>query len=128
MVLFCLITTIVSCLQIDQAGFGDVSVKSVDSILRASDKAIVVDVRTPEEYITGHIKGAILIDYYSASFQTQIQRLPKDKPIIVYCRSGKRGQQAREILTSLGYSRVNNMLGGILAWTKSRFPLITGAP
>ena len=48
----------------------------------------LIDIRTPEEYNAGHIKGAIMIDYYAGSFRDNFNKLDKEKAIYIYCRSG----------------------------------------
>ena len=80
----------------------------------------LLDVRTPEEFATGHIAGAANI-----SVQTLAERLsevPEDQPVVVYCRSGNRSAQAAQILQEAGYSSVYD-LGGVNAWTAAGFPL-----
>jgi len=70
--------------------------------------AIIIDVRTEEEYFTGHIKGAINIPLQI--IKQEIQKVYPDKqvPIVLYCRSGNRSQQAYEILKELGYKQIHN--------------------
>lgn len=68
----------------------------------------LIDVRTPEEFIAGHIKGAInlpLSDIQSGSFPAT----PKDKIVYVYCRSGNRSSQASKILNDAGYTHVSDL-------------------
>jgi phage shock protein E len=99
---------------ISPAQYGDVLVSGdVDHVL--------LDVRTSEEYATEHIDGAININV-----EEMIQRLdeiPKDKPIVVYCRSGNRSAEAAQILDSHGFSNIYN-LGGITAWKSAGFPVV----
>ena len=86
----------------------------------ANDHAVqLVDVRTPQEYAEGHLAGAINIDWYSNDFMNQAEAsLTKDRPVMVYCRSGRRSAAAAEKLAAAGY-KTYNMLGGYLAWTES---------
>ncbi|MEQ1566877.1 MAG: rhodanese-like domain-containing protein [Myxococcota bacterium] len=76
--------------------------------------AVVLDVRTPEEYAGGHVKGAKNI-----AVQVLAQRLgevgPKDKPVIVYCRSGARSAAAANMLKAAGYTEVLDV-GPMSAW------------
>lgn len=103
---------------------GDVSARDVAKMLRKDPSIILVDVRTPEEYQQGHLKGCKLMNYYDADFRERAKKLPKDKRIVLYCRSGRRSADAMTYLTSIGYSRVYNMLGGIIAWQKDRQPVV----
>ena len=83
----------------------------------------LVDVRTPNEYKSGHITGAININYYDQDFSTQIAALDKSKPIYVYCRSGVRSKYSSEILKKLGFKKIYNLKGGILNWSTNKLPL-----
>jgi phage shock protein E len=81
-----------------------------------SEKGIVLlDVRTKEEYDTGHIKGSILIPVDNLKEEAESKLKEKNAPIFVYCRSGNRSTTAANILVNLGYKNVYN-LGGINKW------------
>ena len=73
--------------------------KTVDDVIK-SGNYIVVDVRAKDEYDTGHVKGALNIPYDTITKDTE---LDKDKPILVYCKSGKRSAIAYQKLKDLGY-------------------------
>ena len=78
--------------------------------------AIILDVRTPEEYKQAHLPGAKLLTNETISEDTAAVLLPqKDAQIIVYCRSGARSAQAAQKLVKLGYTHIMDM-GGILHW------------
>ena len=76
----------------------------------------LVDVRTPEEYSEGFIPSAINIDYLSPAFSKGIEGLDKDKPIIVYCRSGKRSAKSSEKLEEAGFKKIYDLEGGFSKW------------
>lgn len=99
-------------------------VAKVDELIK-SGKYTVIDVRTKEEYDAGHIKGALNFDYYSDDFEEKIESQLKDKnkPYIVYCRSGMRSLYSAQILEDLGYTDVTNMKGGFLAWQSAGKPV-----
>ncbi|MBO7169202.1 MAG: rhodanese-like domain-containing protein [Rikenellaceae bacterium] len=78
----------------------------------------IVDVRTPAEYDSAHIPGAINIDVTADDFEQNIQVLSKKHTVAVYCRSGRRSKTAAEILAKAGY-RVVELNGGILSWRGS---------
>ena len=78
----------------------------------------LVDVRTPKEYNDGHIENAKLIDFLSEDFKIKIQELEKEKPIYLYCRSGRRSGKASKILTDLGFAEIVDLKGGYLAWSE----------
>ena len=73
--------------------------------------AILMDVRTPEEYDAGHLDQAININWYDANFQDQVYELDRKKTIYVYCKKGGRSAKAAQMLDSLGYKAVD-LLGG----------------
>ncbi|MBO6607364.1 rhodanese-like domain-containing protein [Psychroserpens sp.] len=77
-------------------------------------KVQLVDVRTKKEFNSGHIKGAINIDYFSGKFTTDFNRLNKQQPIFIYCRSGGRSRQAAKKLSKLGFEEIYDLKGGII--------------
>ena len=92
--------------------------------LIADSNVVILDVRKADEFAEGHIKGAILIDQFQSDFVEQAQtKLPKDKTIAVYCRSGRRSANAAGKLADVGYKCVN-LKGGILAWKEANMPVI----
>jgi rhodanese-related sulfurtransferase len=99
------------------------SVEKVDEILKTQkDKYVILDVRTKEEFDLGHLDSAMLIPV--EELEARFGELSKDKPIIVYCRSGKRSATAAAILVSNGFFPVYDMTGGINAWTGKGYPVI----
>ena len=76
----------------------------------------LLDVRTPEEYSAGHLKGAVNINFYEQAFEEKIDSLDKRKKYLVYCKSGGRSRQAMFLMRDLGFEEVCNLSGGILAW------------
>ena len=81
----------------------------------ADEQVQLVDVRTPEEFSEGHIPGAVNIDVKSPDFDTQIATLNPDRPVAVYCRSGRRSKLAAERMTNAGL-QVTELAEGILSW------------
>lgn len=78
--------------------------------------AVLVDVRTPEEYGEGHLEGALNIDWYSPDFAAQWEGIDKDQTIYLYCKIGGRSAQAAQKLDSLGFRHVVNLTGGYDAY------------
>jgi len=83
----------------------------------------VLDVRTPDEYADGHLAGATLIDIYEPDFATRIAGLDRTKTYVVYCRSGNRSGQAVALMAGQGFSAVNDVDGGIVAWQAAGLPV-----
>ncbi len=94
---------------------------TLNSVL--SNNIQLVDVRTPNEFKSGHINKSLNINYYDQDFSTQIAKLDKSKPIYVYCRSGVRSKYSSEILKKLGFKTIYNLKGGILNWNANKLPL-----
>jgi rhodanese-related sulfurtransferase len=99
--------------------YQDVSVEEARELIDAG--AFVLDVRTIDEYNSGHIEGAVLIPH--TNLEERILEVPRDKVILVYCRSGRRSEIASTILINNGFTQVNNMLGGINAWNAAGYSL-----
>ena len=78
----------------------------------------LIDVRTPQEYSNGKIGNAKNIDFYSSSFKTDINKLDKSKPVLVYCHSGNRSGQAVNMMKSMGFTEVYDLKGGWSNWPK----------
>jgi len=85
---------------------------------------VVLDVRTPEEFGEGHLEGAVLIDFYGNDFKDTLSELDRDLPYVIYCRSGNRSGQTREIMTDLGFTDVVDIDGGITAWQADGLPTV----
>ena len=91
----------------------------------ADSNVVILDVRKADEFADGHIKGAILIDQFQSDFVEQAKaKLPKDKTIAIYCRSGRLSANAASKLAGVGYKCVN-LKGGILAWKDAGKPVVT---
>ncbi|MBP0904897.1 rhodanese-like domain-containing protein [Mariniflexile gromovii] len=76
----------------------------------------LIDVRTADEYKSGHINNAKNIDFLSSSFVYKINKLNKKKPVYVYCKSGNRSNKASKQLAELGFTEIYDLKGGFLNW------------
>jgi len=86
--------------------------------------AFMLDVREPSEWNELHMPGATLIPL--GQLATRLNEVPKDKPVVVVCRSGNRSAQARDMLSQSGFSSVTSMAGGMKAWQSAGLPTVTG--
>lgn len=86
--------------------------------LLAEDRdAVIIDVRTREEFDSGYLKNAQLIDIMQPqSFMDSVHKLDKNKNYYMYCRSGSRSGQACQVLDARGFKNTYNLEGGILEW------------
>ena len=81
---------------------------------------LLIDVRTPEEFASGHIQNAVNISV--ETLPARLDEVPGGTPVVVYCRSGNRSASAAQILTENGYQQVYD-LGGILDWVAQGLPI-----
>lgn len=83
---------------------------------QADDTFIILDVRMPSEYATGHMKTALNVNFYSTAFEQTLRKLDRKKTYLVYCASGSRSAKATDKLRSLGFLRIDNMTEGYVAF------------
>jgi rhodanese-related sulfurtransferase len=104
---------------------GEVAPLSQDAFLAlpgSGDKApFVLDVRAPEEYVTGHVPGAVNIPHDQIA--ARLAEVPKDKDVVLYCRSGRRAAMAGEVLSGNGYTRLQHLEGDIVGWQEKQRPV-----
>ncbi|MCC6801994.1 MAG: rhodanese-like domain-containing protein [Anaerolineae bacterium] len=81
---------------------------------------LLLDVRTPDEYSSGHIHDAVNIPVEELA--SRLSEVPKGEPLVVYCRSGRRSAEAVQILSQAGYTNIYD-LGGLNDWTAQGFPV-----
>ncbi len=86
--------------------------------------AFILDVREPSEWTSFHIPGATLIPL--GSLAGRVSEVPKDKPVVVVCRTGHRSQQGRDILQQAGFTNVTSMAGGVTEWQAQGLPIASG--
>lgn len=98
-----------------QAAFVSITAKEAKEMMDTEDGFVILDVRTREEYDTGHIPGSVLIPNTEIEAQAEKALPDKRQLILVYCRSGRRSKLAAQILADLGYTNVKEF-GGIIDW------------
>lgn len=89
-------------------------------------KLFVLDVRTPEEFAQGHVPGAVNIPHDQVS--AHLGDIPKDKDVVLYCRSGRRAGMAAEVLKANGYDHLLHLDGDMNAWMEKARPMQAKAP
>ncbi len=85
----------------------------------------LIDVRTPEEFNSGHIENAINFNYFSEHFKDSISLLQTNVPVYIYCRSGKRSSKSVEAFKAIGFDSIYQLKGGLLNWKKLGFEIIS---
>ncbi len=100
-----------------------VNLQEFEQKLKETKNAVLLDLRTPKEFASGHIKGSKNIDFFGKRFYDQILKYPKDTPLFIYCESGGRSGQTFERLKNEGYQFVYEMHEGMSAWRDSKRPV-----
>lgn len=102
---------------------------SVPEVARKTgrDNTLLIDVREPDEWRSGHIKGARHIPLGKLSDKIEeLQKKDQDKDIVIYCRSGNRSATAASMLVKAGFEQVGHLAGGIVAWEAEKYPVTRG--
>ncbi len=104
-----------SCTDTNQNEIKVVSPEEMKTLLEMEDVQLV-DIRTPEEYQTGFIEYSQNINFLSPTFEDDILNLDKSKPVLVYCKSGKRSAKCSKKLKAAGFVKIYDLEGGIAKW------------
>jgi rhodanese-related sulfurtransferase len=88
--------------------------------------ALIVDVREPNEYTQLRARGAVLLPL--GRLNGRAKDLPRDRELLLMCRTGGRSQNATQFLQAQGFSNVTNVSGGIVAWHAAGLPTTSGEP
>ncbi len=103
--------------------------KELEKRAAIPEKAIaILDVRTPEEYASGYIKGAQNVDIASPEFEKNLAKLDPSKTYLVHCAAGGRSTRSLGILNKLGFKSIIHLDGGLNGWKKAGLPLEKPAP
>lgn len=92
--------------------------------LEADKKVVVLDVRTPTEFRTGHLRNAVNVDYRAPDFEQQVAKLDRSTPYLLHCAVGGRSTKALTVLQRLGFRDVRHLDGGIQAWQNAKLPVM----
>jgi rhodanese-related sulfurtransferase len=95
------------------------NISATDFAKKDLSKAVIIDVRTPGEFGSGHLKGAEMIDISNREFQAKIGKLNKSATYFVYCKTGVRSRSAVSYMVQNGFTKVCNIDGGTLAMVRS---------
>lgn len=113
--------SLISCSQTSKAETKLVTASEFKSQIEKTKNSVIIDVRTPEEYATGHISGAINIDLFNDEFENNIKALDKSKTVFVYCKVGGRSADAAAKLAKESFKNVYDLKGGIMAWQSAKY-------
>jgi len=101
-----------------------VDVATFDKLVKEG-KVTLVDTRTAKEYASGHIEGAVNVDWKNRHFADNILKITDEKPVAIYCRSGNRATRAMYAMSAIGFKEVYNLEHGIKSWKAAKMPLKT---
>jgi rhodanese-related sulfurtransferase len=96
----------------------NLSVNEFSDKIKSDESAVIIDVRTPQEYSDGHIEKSVLIDIYNPTFAKKILELDKTKNYYIYCRSGHRSYHAGVFMLEQGFKNVHHLEEGIISWNE----------
>ncbi len=88
-----------------------------------NDDAVVLDVRTQQEFEKGHLPQAKNVNYRAPDFETLIKQIDREGSFYVYCASGKRSSKAADFMAKEGFDEVYSLKNGILNWQKQGYPV-----
>jgi len=122
--------SLVSCGQKQKEGSDDQSTGSKISLIsptelnKVNKDILLIDVRTPGEYASGHLENSVNIDYKADNFKELIAALDSNQDVYVYCKVGGRSNNAAKIMKKMGFKKIYDLEGGILQWEKEDFKII----
>ena len=99
----------------------------IDAIDSAPPNVVLLDVREPDEFVRGYVRGAVNLP--QADLATRLDEIPRDRPILTICQSGSRSLRSAQFLKQQGYQNVSSIVGGTAAWRATGRPVdTTGTP
>lgn len=107
-----------------QAPYTSLDVRAFRKLVN-KDKALLIDVRTPEEFAAGHIEAAANLDWRAGTLIADLSGIDKTKPVLLYCEGGIRSGEAMEAMKKVGFTDIHDLKGGFAAWKSDKQPVIT---
>ena len=119
-----LLLTLVCLMPLEALAHKEVSSAEARELIASPPRrTIILDIRTPDEYRAGHIANARNLDFFSPRFEFDLAELPKDTPILLYCRSGNRSSQALEYFEEAGLGPLYHLTKGFKQWQQEGMPV-----
>jgi len=109
-----------------QVSAKDITQAELQQLMQGDNKIVLLDVRTVEEFAEAHIPDALNIPHKELEARLAELSGAKNTQIVIYCRSGRRAEVARELLAKSGFSQLDHLTGDFNAWTSNSLPISTG--
>lgn len=119
---FIIAIVVLSNISIAQDTYYKLDAESFNNKIKATPDAVILDVRTPQEFEKGHLKDAVNFNWNDESFASRVAKMDKSEPVFVYCLSGGRSAAAAKTMRELGFKQVYEMVGGMLKWRAAKLP------
>ena len=124
-----LLSVVASCgsQNVTETSIQSVGVDAAKELVAQDESVVVLDVRTPEEYEAGHIQGALNINIRNENFSNMVSMLDRNKTYMVHCSANVdngRTDKSLKIMNNLGFKKLLDMSGGIVAWTQGGNPVV----
>jgi len=104
----------------------DISQTQLQQLMKSEQQIVLLDVRTVEEFVDGHIPNALNIPHKELEARLAELSGAKNTQIVIYCRSGRRAEVAKQVLVKNGFSHLDHLSGDFNGWTSSKLPMVTG--
>ena len=121
--IFAALAVAASCARVDAEPGAAIEPSELAARIAAAEAPVILDVRSPEEFASGHIPGAMNIPYDQLSERLAASGLSPSAEVVVHCESGRRAEVAEAILRDAGYTEVRDLTGHMAAWRASKLPL-----
>lgn len=112
----------ITVFEYDQPSYKALTAKEADNFIKERNP-LILDVRTPQEYKSGHIKNSKLIPVQVLQSQLNELDIYKNGPVLIYCATGNRSTVASKILIDSGFKEILNLRRGIVDWHKKKYPI-----
>ncbi len=99
-------------------------ISPAEGLAKRDQGAFILDVRQPEEWADYHVPGSTLIPL--GELPARVNEVPRDREVVVVCRSGNRSQAGRDILLKVGFEQVTSLKGGLSQWKAAGYPTVSG--
>ncbi len=104
----------------------DISQAELQQLMQTEKEVVLLDVRTVEEFVEGHIPNALNIPHKELEARLAELSGAKETQIVIYCRSGRRAEVAKQVLVKNGFNHLDHLTGDFNGWTSSKLPTETG--